>query len=443
MPDPNRKNFLSIDPTKPVVVVGTTPDYVARISHHYLETALFILDIRHQEDPFLEGVDPADLFFTSFSDEEGVLHSFQDYLTGHHISPIGVACFDCEHLALAGRLAGDLHLPSPSVKAVLHSRNKLETRRLLNHAGLCTIQAMPASGLDETLNFFRFIKNPIIIKPISGGGSELVFFCRNEDEIKEAVNVMEEQLPRRKENPLFRVMNHYPSDSGIPDPYRTWIVEEYISGPEYSCDFIFAHDRVSIIRETGKVKAPDQTFGSVLAYTCPPSYPEAFSTECLPPVFKDACTILGFSWGYFMVDFIIRDNAPFIIEMSPRPGGDSIPDLVKTATNCDTLGIYLDLVCGRPFLIGSKPLQVRATGSLNLYAPHEGRITYLDVSEIQRQQIVKGVFLKKKLGDRITLPPDDYDNRLLGYCIVSLDHETDPIALHQRLQTLIRVSIEN
>jgi hypothetical protein len=82
-------------------------------------------------------------------------------------------------------------------------------------------------------------------------------------------------------------------------------------------------------------------------------------------------------------------------------------------------------------------------GSLNLYAPHEGRITHLDVSEIQRQQIVQGIYLKKKVGDRITLPPNDYDNRLLGYCIVSLDHETDPIALHQRLQTLIRVSIEN
>jgi biotin carboxylase len=449
MPESNTESISSLYSLNPVVVVGTTPDYVARISRHYPHATLFILDFRHQNDPFLKGINTTALFFASLSDQGATLRSFQQYLSTRHISPMGIACFDCEYLVLASRLAADLHLPFPPVDAVLHSRNKLETRRLLKEAGIPSISAVAASGMEKTLHFFHTTQNPVVIKPLSGSGSELVFFCRNEDEIIKSVKIMKEQLPRRKENPLFYIIPSYDSkqepslDRPFLDPCQTWLVEEYIPGPEYSCDFILSDDRVTIIRETGKVTAPDQTFGSVLAYTCPPTYPKGFSSQTLLHALGRACKALGFSWGYFMVDFIVQDLYPFIIELSPRPGGDSIPDLIKSATGCDTLDIYLDLVCGRPVHINPTPLQSRYVGSLNLYAPCKGRITSLDVSEMQRQQVVKGIYLKKKVGNRITLPPDDYDNRLLGYCIVSLDHSPDPIALHQRLQPLLRVSIEN
>ncbi|MBN1847654.1 MAG: ATP-grasp domain-containing protein [Deltaproteobacteria bacterium] len=443
MPKFNKTDIPSTDSADPVVVVGTTPDYVARIFHHYPVDPLFILDIRHQGDSTLDGIEPSHLFFASLSDEEATLYYFQEHLRFHHVSPIGIACFDCEYLALASRLATDLHLPFPPLDAVLYSRNKLETRRLLKKAGVRTVSATAASDLDATLRFFHTAQKSIVIKPLSGSGSELVFHCRSEKEIKETVGIMKQQLPKRRENPLFRIVSHHPSDGGpFMDPCRTWLVEEYIDGPEYSCDLTLSSGQATIIRETGKVKALGQTFGSVLAYTCPPVYPEGFPLETLPRILGQACEALGFSWGYFMVDYIVKDHYPFIIEISPRPGGDSIPDLIQTATGRDTLGIYLSLICGRPFSTDIKPLPCRFSGSLNIFAPCEGRIAHMDLSEIQRQQDVQSIYLKKKVGDRITLPPEDYDNRLLGYCIVSSDHQFDPIALYQAFQPLVRIYIE-
>ena len=47
----------------------------------------------------------------------------------------------------------------------------------------------------------------------------------------------------------------------------------------------------------------------------------------------------------------------------------------------------------------------------------EGRVIEIDGSRISSLSNVKALVLKKSPGDRVILPPKDYDNRFLGYCI--------------------------
>jgi hypothetical protein len=42
----------------------------------------------------------------------------------------------------------------------------------------------------------------------------------------------------------------------------------------------------------------------------------------------------------------------------------------------------------------------------------------------------------------VILPPKDYDNRLLGYCLIEATPGLDLVAETQRLQQLIEVRIE-
>jgi hypothetical protein len=53
------------------------------------------------------------------------------------------------------------------------------------------------------------------------------------------------------------------------------------------------------------------------------------------------------------------------------------------------------------------------------------------------------LLLKKNVGDRVTLPPDDYDNRLLGHCIMHWDYGWEQAAACRRIQGLLKVSINN
>jgi biotin carboxylase len=426
----------------PPIVVGTTPDYVARISDNYPEATIFLLDPRFKRDPFIERVEPSSLLFTSLENPDEALGVLQTYLTDNRLSPRAFACFDCEYLILAGKLAHRLDIPFPSTDAIARTRNKFKARRVWRRAGLRSPTAVLASGLAETLEFYFQVKRDIVLKPVSGSGSELLFICRSEHDIMESVLILEEQLPKRRAHPLFRPVENSFSKVDPIDPCRSWIVEEFVTGPEFSCDFALWDNKIFMIRETGKVKASDQTFGTVSAYTLPPIYPKGFSVERLHRALETASRALGFRWGYFMVDFIVDQGEPVIIEMAPRPGGDSIPDLVTTATGCDILGIYLDMMAGKSPPPNLMDRVDRSFASINLFASEEGFITDLDASGVISCPRVEALYLKKQVGDKITLPPHDYDNRILGYCIISLEPYCDLVSIQRELAKLLKVSID-
>jgi len=425
----------------PVLVVGTTPDYVVKIYNSYQKPVLFVMDTRFAEDPLLHNkVDKSILVFSPLDNFKMTVSSISEHLNGSSTRPRGMACFDCESLLLTSRLAEYFQKPFPSTTAIARARNKFESRRLWTESGIKTPQAVIASNLKQTLSFFQKIKRPIILKPLSGSGSELVFKCQDDREITKAVRILRKQLLKRRANPFFTDIRF---ESGV-DPCQTWIAEEFITGPEYSCDFILNQGKVSLVRETGKIKAANQTFGSVLAYTCPPLYPNGFSYENLYETLEKAARALGFSRGYFMTDFIVKNGRVFIIEMTPRPGGDSIPDLIKTASGYDILGGYLEFMCEnitteRPFL----PLEIKTYAGINFYADRAGIISQLNYSQLMADPKVKNVIFKKQPGDRVVLPPDNYDDRLLGYCIISLNSSRLHHSQYRSLQRRLKVSITN
>lgn len=428
--------------SRAIVVVGTTPDYVARIHETYPGSVVFILDERFEHNPSLGDIPHSSLLFTSLKDVEATLHKTELFLSSQSISPAGIACFDCESLMIASRLASRLRQRFPSEEAIARTRNKFEARRIWGSSGVASPEAVLVKGLEETMDFFSAHGEDVVLKPISGSGSELLFHCRTGYELKEAVRVLERELPRRRSNPLFRTFPGLCEGAEI-DPCSFWIAEEFIPGPEFSCDFVFHHGNVTLIRETGKVKAPDKPFGSVLAYTFPPRYPEGFSKEPLLKVLGNAVSSLGFDWGYFMADYILRDGSPVIIEITPRPGGDSIPDLLKTAADRDILAMYLDFVSGNMGASGEAVLQPESFASINLYAPREGIISHLDGARLSSLPEVKAMFFRKTKGDRIILPPRDYDNRLLGSCILAMEPGSDLVAEWRRLGNLLEVTISS
>jgi biotin carboxylase len=426
---------------EPVIVVGTTPDYVVKIHKKYTNAAFFVLDKRFQGDLLLEQVDRYALLFVPLEDFNETARSVHQYVSANNISPKGLACFDCESLLVAGLLASQLELPFPPLESIIHTRNKFALSRIWGKSQIPCPRVSLVSNLQESLESFDLFNRDIVLKPVSGSGSELLFHCTTQGEVKGAVRIMEEQLPLRKSNPIFSPIPG--TDRADPvDPCESWIVEEFIPGPEFSCDFLLYEDRAVILRETGKVKVPRLTFGSVLAYTFPLSSKEREHLQGLHHVLERAARVLGFTRGHFMADFIMHDGRVVLLEMTPRPGGDSIPDLVETATGRDLIGIHLDMVSGKSNSFGPLPLPPESFASIHLYASDEGTITYLDSSRILSQPWVKALVLKKRTGDQVSLPPQDYDNRLLGYCIISTEPSSDLVSVYRTLQRLLKVTIE-
>ncbi len=427
--------------SRSVLIVGTTPDYVVKLYERYSKSLLFLTDRRFQGDPLFQELPPDSQIFASLEKSDDACRRTHEFLKAGSAAPRGIACFDCDSLLLASRLGSELGLRFPAWEAIARCRSKFESKKTWTGHGVASPIASIASSLPETIGFFKSHGENMVLKPLAGSGSELLFHCKDESDVSKAVTILEEELPKRRTNPLFRPFPNPAGDSLI-DPCSCWVAEEFISGPEFSCDFVLQHDEVFLIRETGKIKATDKPFGSVLAYTFPPRYPAGFQKRSLKEVLKKATNSLGFDWGYFMVDYILHQGTPILIEMTPRPGGDSIPELVRTATGMDTLALYLDFVQGDFKEPKELSLPPESFASLNFFAPVEGKIEILDGRKVTACPHVKKLFFKKQVGDRVILPPKDYDNRLLGYCLIKATPGLDLVAETRKLQQLLELRIE-
>ena len=198
---------------------------------------------------------------------------------------------------------------------------------------------------------------------------------------------------------------------------------------------------MTILRTSGKIKDEEHPFGTVLAYTLPALPPPSISQKELSSKLRDAVFAIGFDWGWFMVDFLVRNKEPIILEISPRPGGDSLPDLIEIASGEDMLKMYLDMVSGnhrRPFEI---PLGEKVLASINLFASENGLVKEIDISEIKEMDYVQKVFITRKINDQVLIPPYDYDSWKIGYCIVKVDPSTDLKETQKILQERMALSI--
>lgn len=424
-----------------MIVVGTTPDYVLRIHEKSCsQPVFFLLDSRYRNDPDLTTMDNSLLIFSNLADFNESLCSLESFLSIRNFNRPWFACFDCESLYVTSMLADYYKSPFPSTRSILMTRNKFLAGKIWGEAGLDNPRSGLASDLSQTIRLFEKFNRDVVLKPLSGSGSELLFHCCSESEVIDSVKIMSSQLVRRKDNPLYADITD-PSSSRTINPREEWIVEEYVDGSEFSCDFILHNKNIKIIRETGKIKAPDSPFGTVMCYTVPPVYPLNFSKESLEKTLMSAVRNLGYDWGYFMADFIIRDARAIIIELTPRPGGDSLPDLIMAASGEDTLKIYLELITGQYMDLNTVTLPSKPCASINFFAPREGIIEQIDYTAILSQPDFITFIPKKKKGDRLSLPPDDYDNRLIGYCVVSHENDWDPMETCHYYQGLLKVSI--
>ena len=299
-----------------VLVVGTTPDYVYDISQNSPERAVFLTDISLKGKSF--EVVP-DEIYCNLSDYKATLIKLRQYISANNYHITGLTCFDCESLKLAAFLAEKLSLPYPDMEAVTVARDKNLAKELFQENGLPTGAFALVDNFEDAKDFFLSNHSDCVIKPVSGSGSELVFRCQDVDSLKNAVEFISEQLSGKKSNRMYADF-----DGSV-------IIEAYHQGREFSCDAVESNGNVQILRVTEKIFLKDAPLGTVRAYVYPAHLPEEFPLKSLKKMIHQAATTLGISGVIFMTDFIVGRNGAVILEITPRPGGDCLPELIWNA----------------------------------------------------------------------------------------------------------------
>ena len=142
-----------------------------------------------------------------------------------------------------------------------------------------------------------------------------------------------------------------------------------------------------------------------------------------------------------MVDFIVDESVAYLLEMTPRPGGDCLPQTIFQSCGLDMLGLALDFAEGKPIALPAASSWVKMVG-LRLLAQKNGIIKNIGDRALRRDPRVKELHLKRRAGQRVALPPDDYESRLLGHVIFKPARSQTIEAECEELESKLIVEIE-
>jgi biotin carboxylase len=411
-----------------VLVVGTTADYIQWIRQACPGRGLFITapKIRHTAGEPVP--DPSEELLCDLSDFPAVTSALTRHLKEFNLKPTGIACFDCEAMETAAHLAKAFGLTYPDISTVQNCRSKLVSKQLWQAENIPCPRVWPVHGIDDVSRLLKEVSAGLVLKPAQGAGSELVFQCRNRAEAEAAFHTLADGMEKRRKNPLF---GH---------TAQPILAEERICGPEYSCDFILTPDRLTLVRLTRKVTPAGLPFGTAAGYEIPAALPPKLPVDVLTDLLEKAARALGIRSGICMVDFVVKNNRPCFIEMTPRPGGDCLPQLLMLSGNLDILKLTLDVAQNRSWRLDD--VRFIPHMGIRIHARKSGTLAAIDSRSLASEPRVRQLHFIRKPGHVITLPPEDYDSWLLGHVIINTEGwnfpETRAMLLAGRLNIEIR-----
>lgn len=410
-----------------VLVVGSTTDYIDWIRKACPGQALFLTAPLVRQVATEPPPEPAEELLVELEDFTVVCAELHRFLATWQLSLRGIIAFDGEALVLAAELAVALALPYPSPASVQESQDKYRTKSRWAAAQLPCPQVRLVDSAAGAFAFLQEVDGPTVLKPLAASGSELVFRCTSKRDCEKWLPIIQAGLAGPAATPAER--------GGT-----LVLAEEYIPGAEYSCDFIMVAGQARIIRLTKKLPAPRQPFGTIMAYALADLTALPFRIEELVRVVGQGATALGLSQAVCMVDFIAGAQGLVLLEMSPRPGGDCLPHLLRRARNLDILALAMAYAQQRP-------LAWPTTGGeqyvgLRLHSRRAGWIRALNPAELLADRRVREVNLAGQPGQQVILPPADYRSWYLGHAIFELAADRDWEEQCHEVGKLLRVEIE-
>ncbi|MEV6447557.1 MFS transporter [Amycolatopsis sp. NPDC051716] len=244
---------------------------------------------------------------------DGVLASVQDWIADFDVR--GVICSGEVFVDPAGALAEALGLPGTGAWAARVCRDKVMQRVILRDHGPVSRAFAPHQRDAVKSDVY-----PCVVKPAGRMFSSGVFRVADEAELRAAL-----------------------TEYG---PEETILVEELVSGPEFSVEALVHHGEVVWSGVTGKLTNEDNSrYFTEIGHTSPAAIPLAES-NALVEANTAILKALRFGSGITHAEFRLRDGQPVLMEIAARLPGDAIMMLWHLATGRPLEPAMVDLALG-------------------------------------------------------------------------------------------------
>lgn len=219
-------------------------------------------------------------------------------------------------------VAEQLGLPGPSPESVEIVCDKLNFRAFLKQHGFPVPQSR-SIGAQRHPDAAFFDKGPCILKPDRSSGSKGIFIVASQQEYRE-------RLPE--------TLSFSPTGKAI--------LERFIAGTQGTVEGILKEGDLALTFFLDR-----QTFVPPYVTTCGHRLPSRLPRHLQQRVkeqLREVWHLLNIVEGPFDCDFVTTDDEAFLLEASPRLGGNSISRLLRYAAQFDIVEYSIKCACGDP-----------------------------------------------------------------------------------------------
>ena len=395
-----------------LIVVQPSADYAARVHRPFPDALLLATPERAAllaDHPWVVAAD--------LDDPAAALQALDTYRVLHSCKFRGLTCFVCDYLPLAGDLAPQLGLPFHPATAIRLSRDKSRAALAWMAAGVSTPATHLVGSEAELLTFGRTQPGPWVLKPTDRSGSEWVLKIDEASQLPDAHHRLHEGL------------------EGAP-----YLAQRCVKGREFSADVYLNGGQARLLRLTEKYLLPQQGLAGLVGAYFPAQVPAEVRDRLLA-TFRAGALALGVEHGVVMVDAILEDEIPYLLEMALRPGGDCLPDLCIHATGYDPVETACRVALGQTPAAGQldNPAPLAA---LHLIGTQSGVIRSIDFAALEAHPAVVQIEPYHLPGDTLRCWEGSYDDRILAACVARCPVTDALPALIEELRGLITLELE-
>lgn len=328
---------------------------------------LFTVGIDPYEDAYAKA--ECDAFeVVSGQDYEGTLAIAKKY----DISAIVTAATD-KPLVMMARVAKALHLPFYSEETAVWSTDKYQMKQRFIESGVPCAQGRLIHNADEATDLYF----PVICKPRDNSGSRGVKLCRNLQELQECIN-----------------------EAFLYSKLDTILVEEFIAGQEFSIESLHYDGKSEVIQFTEK-RTTKFPYNVELGHKQP-----ANLTDDQRDTIREIVSKIGLSLNFencpSHTELKINERGIFVIETSPRLGGDYITStLTPLSTGINIEDQLLHIALGEK--VDSKSGRVEKASGVCFFSYPEGMVKAIapEIIKVSSLPHIHNFEIKLKEGDQI------------------------------------------
>ncbi|GAA1964241.1 ATP-grasp domain-containing protein [Catenulispora subtropica] len=255
----------------------------------------------------------------------------------HRRAPIDGVVAGCEYrVPSAARISAALGLPGLDPATVDLVRDKPSMRAAVAAAGLAGPRFAELDDPADLPAACAHVGFPAVVKPADGCGSMGV---RRVDDVRGARAA------------VAAILRDTRLDLGV-GLGRAVIVEQYLSGPEFSADGFVADGTPSVVAVTRKLLGPEPAFVETGHLTPADLLP--WEAAALTSYAEAVVRAVGVTRGPFHCELRLSPHGPVLMEVAARLPGDRITDLLQLTTGVDLPTVALAAATGRdPFALGA------------------------------------------------------------------------------------------